>query len=79
MTQAAKNRGNAVRLLEFMVTDDSQRWYAEKNFEYPVKPDIAISETLKNWGEFTADDLELSQLGKHNAEAVRLMDRAGWK
>jgi iron(III) transport system substrate-binding protein len=79
VTQAAKNRDNAVRLLEFMVTDESQRWYAEKNFEYPVKPGIAISETLKNWGEFTADDLELSQLGKHNAEAVKLMDRAGWK
>ena len=79
VTQSAKNRDNAMRLLEFMVTDASQRWYAEKNFEYPVKPGVVVSETLKSWGEFTADDLELSQLGKHNTEAVKLMDRAGWK
>jgi iron(III) transport system substrate-binding protein len=79
VTKAAKNRDHALRLLEFMVSDGAQRWYAEKNFEYPVKPGVAISDTLREWGEFVADDLELSLLGKHNAEAVRLMDRAGWK
>jgi iron(III) transport system substrate-binding protein len=79
VTKAAKNRDHALHLLEFIVGDRAQRWYAEKNFEYPVKPGVATSDTLREWGEFVADDLELSLLGKHNAEAVRLMDRAGWK
>lgn len=79
VTKAAKNRAQAVRLLEFMVSDEAQRWYAEMNFEYPVKPGVAVSATLQAWGEFKADDLSLSLLGRYNAEAVRLMDRAGWK
>ncbi|MGH8480414.1 MAG: Fe(3+) ABC transporter substrate-binding protein [Gammaproteobacteria bacterium] len=79
VTKAAKNRVQAVRLLEFMVSDEAQRWYAEMNFEYPVKPGVAVSATLQAWGEFKADDLSLSLLGRYNAEAVRLMDRAGWK
>ena len=79
VTKAAKNRAHAVRLLEFMVSDEAQRWYAEKNFEYPVKPGTAVSATLQAWGEFKADELSLRLLGRYNAEAVRLMDRAGWK
>ncbi|MEE9551493.1 MAG: Fe(3+) ABC transporter substrate-binding protein, partial [Gammaproteobacteria bacterium] len=38
-----------------------------------------VSTTLQQWGEFKADNLNLDELGKYNAEAVRLMDRAGWK
>jgi iron(III) transport system substrate-binding protein len=79
VTKAAKNRDNAVHLLEFFVTDEAQRWYAETNFEYPVKPGVAVSETLREWGSFTPDKLNLNLLGKYNAEALRLMDRAGWK
>ncbi len=79
VTRAAKNRDNAVRLLEFLVSDEAQRWYAETNLEYPVKAGARISETLRGWGEFIPDKLDLSLLGKYNAEALRLMDRAGWK
>ena len=75
----ARNRDNAVRLLEFMVTEESQRWYAEVNHEYPVLPGVAPSSTLAAWGEFKADTLNLAELGRNNAAAVRLMDRAGWK
>jgi iron(III) transport system substrate-binding protein len=79
VTKAAKHVDNAVRLLEFLVSDDVQRTYGSHNFEYPIKPNIVVSETLRAWGSFKADDLALSLLGKHNAEAVMLMDRAGWK
>lgn len=79
VTKAAKNRDSAVRLLEFLVADEAQRWYAETNFEYPVKAGVAVSEVLGGWGEFVPDKLDLSLLGKYNAEALRLMDRAGWK
>ena len=65
--------------MEFFVTDESQKWYAEVNNEYPVVPDAPISDTLKSFGEFKADQLNLTVLGTDNAKAVRLMDRAGWK
>lgn len=79
VTAAAGHVGNAVKLLEFLVSDASQHWYAEANQEYPVKPGVEPSALLKGWGEFKADDLNLAELGKHNAEAVIIMDKAGWK
>lgn len=79
VTAAARNKDNAIRLLEFLVSDEAQRWYAETNHEYPVKEGVAWSETLKAWGEFKADSVNMGQLGEQNAAAVRLMDRAGWK
>ena len=75
----AKNRENAIKLLEFLVSDESQQWYAESNHEYPVKPGVRISDTLKGFGEFKADTINLSALGENNADAVKLMDRAGWR
>jgi iron(III) transport system substrate-binding protein len=79
VTASAKNTEAAVKLIEFLVTDESQAWYAQVNSEYPVKPGVAWSETLEGWGQFKADDINLERLGELNAEAVRVMDRAGWK
>ena len=79
ITRSARNKTEAIKLLEFMTSDEAQVWYAEQNYEYPIRPGIAIGDTMKQWGEFVADRLNLDQLGQYNAEAVRLMDRAGWK
>jgi len=79
ITRHAKNKENAIRLLEFLTGPQAQQWYAEVNHEYPVRTGIPASDTLKAWGQFKADDLNLATLGKFNAEAVRLMDRAGWR
>ena len=79
VTAASKNKESAIKLLEFLASDDSQQWYAETNFEYPVKPGIQPSEILKSWGEFKADSLSLYQLGELNAQAVMIMDHAKWK
>ena len=79
VTKSAKNKENAIKLLEFLIGNESQQWYSEINFEYPVKIGVAESEILKSWGKFKTDDLNLAALGKNNAEAVRIMDRAGWK
>lgn len=79
VTKAAKNRDAAVKLIEFLVSEEAQAWYAETNNEYPVRADVAPSALLQSWGSFKADDIALDELGIHNAEAVRLMDRAGWK
>ena len=79
MTASARHQANAVKLMEYLVSPESQQWYAEVNQEYPVRPGVAWSETIKAWGEFKADSLNLAKLGELNAAAVRLMDRAGWK
>lgn len=79
LTRSAKNRENAIKLIEFLTRDSSQRWYAEHNGEYPIRDDIAVSDVLKPWGKFKADNLNMAKLGENNSRALRLMDRAGWK
>lgn len=79
VTKYAKNKDAAVKLLEFLVTDESQQWYAEVNNEFPVVAGVKISDTLASWGPFKSDNLNLTVLGKRNIEAIQLMDRANWK
>ncbi len=79
ISSSSKNKAEAVKLLEFLVSEEAQQWYAEKNLEYPIKPGIQPSKTLQSWGEFKADALNLNKLGENNAQAVMIMDQAGWK
>ena len=79
ITKHASHQANALLLIEFLANKPSQKWYAETNYEYPVRNDVEASALLKSWGEFKSDALNLSILGQYNAEAVKLMDRAGWK
>jgi len=79
LTAHAPNRDNAVKLLEFLVQPEAQSWYAEVNYEYPVREGVEWSALLQQWGQFKSDNLNLSQLGKYNGQAVMIMDRAGWK
>ena len=79
LTRSSKNREAAIKLIEFLASEEAQQWYAESNGEYPVRAGVAIGETLKTWGEFKADSLNLGRLGELNSKALMLMDRAGWK
>ena len=75
----APNRENAIRFLEYLSSEEAQQVFAEANYEYPVKEGVAWAPLLQQWGTFKADALDLETLGKLNAEAVTIFDKAGWK
>ncbi len=80
ITKHASNRDNARKLLEFMVSDEAQKWYADSNHEYPVKAGIEVSPIVKAWGyPFKEDNLDMGQLGIYNVTAVKIFDRVGWR
>ncbi|MDX1485273.1 MAG: Fe(3+) ABC transporter substrate-binding protein [Alphaproteobacteria bacterium] len=79
VTRYARNKAAAIKLLEFLVRKDSQIAFSKANFEYPVRPDVPRSGVVASWGEFKSDKINVSELGQRNAEAVRIMDRAGWR
>ena len=79
VTQSARNIDEAVLLLEFLSGESAQEIYARENNEYPVNPRVQPTGTIVRLGEFKADSLNLSEIEKFNAEAVRVMDRAGWR
>ncbi|OZT14265.1 Fe(3+) ABC transporter substrate-binding protein [Priestia aryabhattai] len=79
LTKHAKNKENAIKLMEFLSSEEAQGKFAEANYEYPVNPNVEPSELLKSWGEFKEQDLNLSELGEKNAEAVKLFNEVSWK
>lgn len=79
VTRSAGNIEEAVKLLEFLSAAHAQEIYARDNNEYPVNPQVPHSGPVVQMGTFKADELNLSLIEKYNAEAVRVMDRAGWR
>lgn len=75
----AKNRANAVKLIEFLASKEAQEIYARIVNEYPVRKDVQPGKIVADFGEFKADSLTLSELAKYQKEAVRIADRAGWR
>ncbi len=77
VTRHAPNRGNAVRFLEYLTSDFAQKLFAEGNNEYPVVGEA--SGPITALGGFKEDRISAGLLGKNQAEAVRIYDRAGWR
>jgi len=75
----AKNRDNAVKLLEFLSGEWAQEYYAASNYEYPVKPGVKWSPAVEVWGRFHADEAPLAEIAKQVPLAIKLYDRAGYR
>ncbi|MEB1805766.1 MAG: Fe(3+) ABC transporter substrate-binding protein [Bacillaceae bacterium] len=75
----AKNVDNAIQFIEFLSSLEAQAAFAEGNNEYPVNPDAEWSETVKAWGEFKEQDIDLTILGDNNARAIQILNEVGWK
>ncbi|MCC2615203.1 Fe(3+) ABC transporter substrate-binding protein [Aestuariibacter halophilus] len=75
----APNAALAHQLLAFMLTENSQAWYATANHEYPVREGVEWSDVLQSFGTFKGEEIALPEVGERNAQAVTLMDKAGWR
>ena len=74
MTKAAPDKAAALRLMEWLSSDEAQRIYAETNHEFPVKPGVARSALVESWGQFTPDALGLADLARARPEALKLIE-----
>ncbi|MDQ2633273.1 MAG: Fe(3+) ABC transporter substrate-binding protein [Pseudomonadota bacterium] len=77
LAKNAPNRDNAVKLIQFLASDEAQQIYAEKNFEYPVEPGLEPSEVVKSFGELKSDTLPLAEIASHRKAASEMVDRGG--
>jgi iron(III) transport system substrate-binding protein len=75
----APNQENAVKFLEYLTTPEAQAYFAEGNYEFPVVDGVKLDPVLEQWGEIKTDAINAAKLGENNPEAVKLMDRVGWK
>ena len=79
ITANAKNRANAVKLLEFLTSPEAQQSFADSNFEYPANPQASVNPVIAKWGKFKQDDINVAAAGEFQAAATKLADRAGYK
>jgi iron(III) transport system substrate-binding protein len=77
--KSAPNKENAVKFLEYLVSPEAQRYFADVSLEYPVNPDVKPHPVLVGFGEFKHDALNAATFAANSAEAAKIMDRAGWK
>jgi iron(III) transport system substrate-binding protein len=76
---SAPNKDNAVSFLEYLTTPEAQAYFAQGNYEFPVVDGVKLDPVLEQWGEIKTDAINAAKLGENNPEAVKLMDRVGWK
>ena len=74
----APNKASAVKLLEYLVSNDAQALYAKANFEYPVRPSAAIDPIIAAFGKLNPDQVDLRAVAKSRKQASTLVDKVGF-
>ena len=78
VTKHAKNRKNAVRLIEFLSGEYAQKLYADQNYEYPLKTGVTTHPLVASWGKFKADTINLAEVANQRATASKLVDQVDY-
>ena len=79
VTRHAPNPEAAREFIEWLSGGEAQRLFAGENLEYPANPQVPTAELISEWGQYRQDLINVSQAGEMQAEAVKLMDRAGYR
>jgi len=74
----APNKEEAVKLLEYLVSDEAQKIYAEANYEYPVKAGASVDPIIASFGELKIDSKPLAEIVGYRKEASALVDKVGF-
>jgi len=76
----APHREAAIKFLEYLASDEAQRYFADGNNEWPVVPSARVTNpVLSALGEFQYDPINVAVLGRNQPVAQRIFDRVGWK
>jgi len=79
IVKTSKNKQAATLLLEYLSSEKAQDFYASANKEYPVLDGAVVHASIKDWGEFIEDNINVGKLGSLQKEAVFLAQEVGYK
>jgi len=79
VVSTAPNKANAIKFLEFLVSDEAQAYFAHGNYEFPVVSTATLDPDLKALGPFKTDPINVRTYGENQVQAQELFDKAGWK
>jgi len=76
----APHRDAAVRFLEYLASDEAQRYFADGNNEWPVVASVqVVNPVLSTFGAFKVDPINVAVLGRNQPSSQKLYDRVAWK
>jgi len=82
LVKGAPNKANAIKLVEFLLTPESQEHFTNNTFEFPMIDGVSPNPlVVNNLGLDFKQDLKtkVSTYGKNQAAALEVMTAAGWK
>jgi iron(III) transport system substrate-binding protein len=80
MLKTSAHKAAAVKFLEYLVSDEAQRYFADGNNEWPVVATLKVSNpALDTLGKFKADNLPVASLAMYRSKAQMIFDRAGYR
>lgn len=79
VVRTAPNRDAAVAFLEYLTSVPAQEMFANGNHEYPVVDEVNIHPAVAAFGPFRQDRLNAVAYAQNGAEALSIMQRAGWR
>ena len=79
VTRHAKNPEGARKLLEWLSSEGVQKDYTHGTFESPINTKAEADPIVKAWGQFTPSPLNAADIGSRQAEAIKLLDRVGYR
>lgn len=74
----APNPENALKLLDFLISEKGQSMYAKSNYEYPVRAGVELDPVVASFGDLVIDELHILEIAKHRQEASELVDKVGY-
>lgn len=74
----APNKANAMKFIEWLVSEPAQKLYADMNYEYPVRAATGINPTIASYGELNADPLPIAKIAENKKAAATLVDKVGF-
>jgi iron(III) transport system substrate-binding protein len=78
LLKSAPNKDNAMKLIEWLMSEQAQKLYADLNYEYPVRASTGINPTIAGYGELNADPLPMAKVAENKKKAATLVDKVGF-
>ena len=78
----AKNPGNAMKFLEYLVSPEAQNHFANGNNEWPVVKGLKLDNPALNamtGGNFKSEVLPISAVGMNQIKVQQMLDRVGFR
>lgn len=75
----APNRENAIKFLEYLASEQAQKYFSAGNDEYPAVPGIGLAPSVAALGIFRPDAIQLNEIADNIGAAQKILNEAGWK